>query len=301
MKKISTQTGHISVTGGRVWFRIVGSGPGIPLLTLHGGPGGISDYLEPLTALADERPVILYDQLGCGRSDRPDNPALWVLDRFVEELGQVCAALELPEYHLLGHSWGTILAVEFALNQPAGLTSLILSGPVLSFPRYSHDAEGLKRKLPLEMQAAIERHETAGTTDSLEYQAAFAEWFKRHTSRNPEILERILKLFSDPTSGMNGQVYNLMQGPSEFTITGNLKDWDRTNRVSEIQVPVLFTCGRYDECTPEATAWYHSLMPGSEMVVFENSAHMHHLEEPELYLQTLRNFLRKVESQMHND
>ncbi len=290
-----SQEGYIPVTGGRVWYRMIGAGPGIPLLTLHGGPSAPSDYLEPLTALAEERLVIFYDQLGGGKSDRPDNPTFWVLDRFVVELGQVCAALELPEYHLLGHSWGTILAVEFALNQPAGLTSLILSGPVLSAPRYVQDTNLLKRKLPLDMQIAIKLHEAAGTTEAPEYQAAFGEWLKRHISRNPVIAEEIFKAFSDPATGLNPQVYNTMQGPSEFTITGNLKDWDRTGRVAEIQLPVLFTCGRYDECTPEATAWYHSLMPGSEILVFENSAHMHHLEEPEIYLRTLRDFLHRVD------
>ena len=290
------QEGYTPVTGGRVWYRVVGTGPGIPLLTLHGGPGANSGYLEPLTALADERPVILYDQLGGGQSDHPDNPALWVLDRFVEELTQVRAWLGLTRFHLYGHSWGTMLATEYALNQPTGLLSLILSGPVLSAPRYVQDANALKRELSSEMQAAIERHEAAGTTDAPEYQAASGEWLRRHACRNEAILDDILKAFGDPVTGINGQVYNAMQGPSEFSITGNLKDFDRTARLPEIKVPTLFTCGRYDECTPSATAWYHSLMPGSEMVIFENSAHMTHLEEPERYIQTVRDFLHKVES-----
>ena len=290
------QEGYIPVTGGRVWHRVIGTGPGIPLLTLHGGPGANSGYLEPLVALADERPVILYDQLGGGQSDHPDNPALWVLDRFVEELTQVCARLGLTRFHLYGHSWGTMLATEYALNQPTGLLSLILSGPVLSAPRYVRDANALKRELPSEMQAAIEQHEAAGTTDAPEYQAASGEWLRRHACRNEAILDDILKAFGDPVTGINDQVYNTMQGPSEFSITGNLKDFDRSARLPEIKVPTLFTCGRYDECTPSATAWYHSLMPGSEMVIFENSAHMTHLEEPERYIQTVRDFLHKVES-----
>jgi proline iminopeptidase len=295
MGEIPSQEGFIPVTGGRVWYRIVGAGPGIPLLTLHGGPGASSNYLEPLSALANERPVIFYDQLGGGKSDHPDNPALWVLERFVEELVQVCAALNLRKFHLLGHSWGTILGIEYALNHPAGLTSLILSGPAMSAPRYVQDANTLKSQLPLEMQAAIIKHEAAGTVDNPEYQAAFGEWMHRHISRNSLVLEEIAKAFTDPVTGINDQVYNTMQGPSEFTITGNLKDFDRTTRLSEIKLPVLFTCGRYDECTPEATEWYHLLLPGSEMVVFEQSAHMTHLEETERYVKTIRDFLRRVE------
>ncbi len=296
MNSQTSQEGYIPVTGGRVWYRKEGEGPGIPLLTLHGGPGAASDYLKPLLALADERPVILYDQLGAGRSDRPDDPCLWVLERFVEELMQVRAALGMEKFHLLGHSWGTILGIEYALTQPTGLTSLILSGPALSAPRYVQEANRLKSLLPAEMQEAIVSHEAAGTIDSPEYQAVSGEWLRRHVCRDEAILQEVIKTFTDPKIGINPVVYNTMQGPSEFTIAGNLKDWDRTERLSEIHVPTLFTCGRYDECTPEATEWYSSLLPGSEMVVFENSAHMHHLEETDRYLRVVRDFLKRAEN-----
>lgn len=290
--------GYISVTGGRVWYRSVGTGSCLPLLILHGGPGANSNYLWSLEALSDDRPVILYDQLGSGKSDRPDDPALWKLERFVEELSQVCAWLDLKQYHLLGHSWGTILAIEYALQRPIGLSSLILSGPVASFPRYAQDANTLKGQMPNDMQVAIEQHEADGTMDAPEYQSAMNEWLKRHICRNQPILDNLLHGIGDPETGWNFVIYNLMQGPSEFTITGNLKDFDRTERLKEIEIPTLFTCGRYDECTPSATDWYHSLMPGSEMVVFENSAHMTHLEEPELYMQVVRKFLHNVEANM---
>jgi proline iminopeptidase len=298
MNESISKEGYIPVTGGRVWYRIVGIGTGIPLLTLHGGPGASSGYFQPLTALADERPVILYDQLGGGKSDHPDNPALWILERFVEELAQVRASLGLTQMHLFGHSWGTLLAMEYALMQPDGLVSLILSAPWLSVPRYIQDANALKRQMPVEMQQAIEQHEAAGTVDSPEYQAASVEWWRRHLCRNESILEDFLKGLGDPVTGINPQVYNTMQGPSEFTVTGNLKDIDYTHRLHEIKVPTLFTCGRFDEITPDSTGWYHRLLPGSKMVVFENSAHMTHLEEPELYIQTVREFLHRVEGRM---
>ncbi len=296
MTDYTSQEGYIPVTGGRVWYRIVGKGKGIPLLTLHGGPGANSFVLQVLTVLADERPVIFYDQLGGGKSDRPDNPELWVLDRFVEELATVRTSLGLKQFHLLAHSWGTMLAIEYALQQPVGLVSLVFSGPVMSAPRYFQDANILKRDLPVQIQKIIEQHEAAGTTESPEYQEAFAEWLRRHGSRNPQVLADITKAFQDPVMGINPQVYNTMQGPSEFSFTGNLKDFDRTVRLPEIKIPVLFTCGRYDECTPGATAWYQSLLPGSEMTVFENSAHTPMREEPELYFQTVRDFLHRVET-----
>lgn len=297
MSMPTTQEGYIPVTGGRVWYRVVGTGPGIPLLVLHGGPGASSGYLEPLTALADDRPVVLYDQLGGGKADHPDNSALWVLERFVQELQQVRVALGFTQLHLFGHSWGTILAIEYALTQPNGLASLILAGPVLSVPRYNADALTLKHKLPIEMQHAIDQHEAAGSTDAPEYQAASVEWWRRHLCRNEAILDSLLQGLDDPVAGINPQVYKIMQGPSEFTLTGNLKGFDRTARLHEIQIPTLFTCGRYDECTPDASAWYHSLLPNSELVIFEHSAHMTHLEEPDAYVQAVRIFLNRAESE----
>lgn len=287
--------GYVNVTGGRVWYQVVGSGDATPLLTLHGGPGYPHDYLEPLAALADERPVVFYDQLGCGRSDRPDDSSLWRAERFVEELGQVREALGLEQTHILGQSWGSMLATDYALTKPAGLVSLILADPPLSIPRWLDDAAKYRRELPAEVQEVLDRHEAAGTTDSDEYDAAAMEYYKRHVCRLDPWPDAIMRTFE----GAGHAVYKTMWGPSEFFMTGSLKDYDRTPRLHEIGVPTLFLCGRYDEATPEATAWYHSLLPGSELVVFEQSSHMPHLEESESYLATARDFLRRAEERIH--
>lgn len=292
MTPIDTCEGYIPVTGGRVWYQVAGSGKGIPLLTLHGGPGLPHDYLESLTELGDERPVIYYDQLGCGKSDRPDDLSLWRLERFVEELGQVRQALGLEKMHLLGQSWGTMLAIDYALTQPGGLVSLILASPALSIPRYLEDTSRQVADLPPEIQMTLKRHEAAGTIDSQEYQQAVEEYSQRYVVRlqpTPELLQRAAE-------GFGISVYRTMWGPNDFTSTGNLKHYDRTGRLQEITLPTLFTCGRYDGCTPAATAWYHSLMPGSEMVVFEQSAHVAHLGESDLYMQVVRDFLRRAEA-----
>jgi proline iminopeptidase len=291
------QEGYTAVTGGRVWYTIAGGGPGIPLLALHGGPGANARTLAPLLALSDERPVILYDQLGSGRSDRPDDPALWTLARFVEELGQVRAALGFPHVHLLGNSWGSLLAAAYALGQPPGLVSLLLSGPWLSVPRFVEDVKLLKRQLPRALQEAIARHEDAGTVDAPEYRAAEREWLHRYMCRNEQALRRLRAAFEEPRTGFNRQVYTTMQGPSEFSVTGNLREVDLAGRLHEIAQPVLLTCGRYDEMTPRTAAWYQSLFPRAELVVFEESAHMAQFEEPELYLRTVRAFLRRVEGE----
>lgn len=292
MAHSTPREGFIPVTGGRVWYQIAGSNNSIPLLTLHGGPGAPHDYLEPLAGLADERPVIFYDQLGCGKSDRPDDVSLWRTERFVEELSEVRRVLGLEKVHLLGQSWGTMLAVEYMLTQPSGVESLILASPCLNLPgKHMLEAQRLLAALPEEVQAIIHQHEAAGTTDSEEYQQAAGEFYARHLCRIsplPESLQRSM-------AGMGHAVYATMWGASEFSCTGLLKDFDRTDRLHEINVPTLFTCGRYDECTPEATLWFHKHMPNSEMVVFEQSSHMAQLEETGAYLQTIRAFLQRAE------
>jgi proline iminopeptidase len=283
-------TGYIPVEGGRVWYKIVGAEKtGVPLLTLHGGPGYPHDYLEPLEELADERPVIFYDQLGCGQSDRPDNLALWRIDRFVREVAQVRRALDLDRMHLFGHSWGSMLAVDYLLSG-ASVTSLILASPALSIPRWMEDAAQLRKTLPADVQETLAHHEAAGTTNTLRYRAATMQYYHRYMCRMdpwPEPMNRSHEASS-------GVVYREMWGPSEFCSTGNLMNYDRTGRLCEIAVPTLYTCGRFDEATPEATALYCSLTPAAEMLTFERSAHMPHLEETEVYLAALRSFLDRV-------
>lgn len=292
MTTFPRREGFIPVTGGRVWYQVIGEGDAIPLLALHGGPGVPHDYLEALEDLADERPVIFYDQLGCGRSDRPDDVSLWQVERFVEEVSLVRKALGLAKIHLLGQSWGTVLAAEHALREPTGLVSLILAGPALSIPRTIEEMGYLVAELPTEVQATMRRHETAGTTDSPEYQQAVDVFNRRHLCRMQPWPDPLLRAIA----GVGGSVYSTMWGPSECTCMGNLKEYDCAGRLGEITVPTLFTCGRYDETTPAGTAWYRELMPGSEIVVFEQSAHLPHLEEQELYMQTLRDFLHRVEA-----
>ena len=287
----SVHEGYVLVPGGRVWYCVIGSSGAIPLLALHGGPGFPHDYLEPLAALADERPVVFYDQLGGGDSDRPDDLSLWRVERFVEELAWVRRELGLDRVHILGHSWGSMLATDYALAQPSGLVSLVLASPPLSIPRWVADTMRLRRELPAAVQATLDRHEAAGTTDREEYQRAVTEYYQRYLCRLnpwPEPMERSMAKVGWP-------VYNTMWGPSESCVTGNLQDYDRSGRLHEIRVPTLFTCGRYDEATPETTAWYSTLLPGSQAVVFEHSAHMTMLEEPERYAAVVRDFLHRAE------
>jgi proline iminopeptidase len=282
----------VDVPGGRIWYRIVGSGTRTPLVLLRGGPGAPSYYLNPLAALADERPVIFYDQLGAGRAEKPTDVTLWRVERFVEELSRLRTALRLDQVHLLGHSWGTMLAVDYMLTKPVGVRSLILASPSLSISRWIEDAETLKKTLPESIQAVIAKHESAGTFDSPEYQAAMTEYYKRYVCRRDPLPDDVNKTLAE--LGMS--VYRTMWGPSEFTATGSLRTYERAEQLKALNLPVLFTAGRYDEATPSTTAYYQSLIPGAKLKIFENSAHLTMQDEPDAYVQAVRDFLREVES-----
>ena len=289
-----TREGYITVTGGRVWFRVVGAeSPKTPLLVLHGGPGATHDYLEPLEALADERPVVFYDQLGCGNSDRPDDPTLWTVERYVGEVGEVRDALGLSRVHLLGQSWGGGLAAEYVIAQKSdGVESLILSAPLLDAGRWVADQRANLAAFPGEMQEAVREAEATGNFDAPEYQDAITAYYARHLCRTdpwPECLNRTFEKISLP-------VYLLMWGSTDFTSMRTLRYISVGGRLAGVTVPVLFTCGEHDEATPEAMAYYRSLVPGSELAIFNGASHSHHLEETDAYLAAVREFMRRVDA-----
>ncbi|HLW59482.1 MAG TPA: proline iminopeptidase-family hydrolase [bacterium] len=297
MTAVTETEGFVDFRGHRVFYRIVGSGeaPGkYPLLTLHGGPGAAHDCLEPLAVLARTgRRVIFYDQLGCGRSDQPHDPALWTIDLFLEELAVVRRALQLPAVHLLGLSWGGMLGLEYATRQPPGIVSLIVASAPASMRQWMDEARRLRAELPDEVQRVLDRHERAGTTDDPEYQRAMMVFYERHVCRVkpwPDCVQRSIgQLMRNP------EVYLTMNGPSEFHVTGTLREWSVEERLGLVRVPVLVTSGRYDECTPAMAETIQRRIPGSEWVLFEESAHFSHAEEPERYASTVTAFLERVE------
>ncbi len=287
----------MAVQGHRVWYGTVG-GSGVtgrpPLVVVHGGPGLAHDYLEPVSALASSgRRVVFYDQLGCGNSDRPDDPSLWSVDFFVDELATLVAELQLDRFHLLGHSWGGALAMEYLLRQRQGVVSLTLADTFPSVPRLRAEWTRLRADLPAHVQEVLEKHEQAGTTGDPEYQAAFQEsFYRRHVCRvhpEPECLPRAF-------AEAGGQVYSVMWGPSWFDVSGKLEDWDVTRRLGEIQAPTLVLAGRHDQCPPALAELVHRAIPASELVIFEESSHLPYLEEPDRFRTVVTDFLERSES-----
>jgi proline-specific peptidase len=293
---LHAREGTIDFRGYRVWYGCVGEReelPGkLPLLCLHGGPGAGHDYLESLAALARHgRRVIFYDQLGCGNSDQPDNPSLWSVPLFVEEIDVVRRALGLGRLHLLGQSWGGMLAMEYALTQPTGVASLTVASSPVSMTQWVAEANRLREGLPGDVREALQRHESAGTTDSSEYQGAMMEFYRRHVIRMDPMPEAVARTFAKLER--NPQVYRTMNGPSEFHVVGTLKDWDIVARLPEINLPTLVTSGRHDEATPPIAETVHRGIGGSEWVLFEDSSHMAHVEEAARYMTVLDEFLSR--------
>jgi proline iminopeptidase len=277
-----------------VWYRTVGEG-GIPLLCLHGGPGFPHDYLEAMEDLADRRMVVFYDQLGCGQSERPDDPSLWTLERSVAEVAAVREALGLERMHLFGNSWGGWLAMQYVLDLQPPVESLIVSSSPPSVARAVREMNELKAQLPEDVQRVIDDHEAREMFDCPEYVAAIMVFYKRHLCRLdrwPEGVERAL----GPGFGMGP--YRTMWGPAEFgPVTGNLNGWDITDRLGEISVPTLITGGRHDEMLPAHLEVERDGIRGSELVIFEDSSHMAFAEEREAYMAVVNRFLDRVEDQ----
>lgn len=286
--------GRIEVPGGEVYYRVeaaAGTEGATPLLLLHGGPGATSHYLDPLGPLSADRPVVFYDQLGSGRSARPAADSLWRIPRFVEELRRVREALGLERIHLLGHSWGAMLAIEYLLTDPPEVEGAILASMTPSIEQWLADAEERVATLPDSTRAVIRRHEEAGTTDSPEYQGAVMQFYRLYLSRSdpwPPVLDSTFAQFGYP-------VYHTMWGPSEFTATGRLKEWDARDRLGGIEIPVLVTVGDHDEMSIESARDMVSRLPAARLEVIEGAAHLTMVDQPEANIRVIREFLAELE------
>ena len=284
--------------GHETWYDVVGElrpdGPA-PLITLHGGPGATHDYLLSLADLArDGRPVVFYDQLGCGSSTHlPDRGAdFWTVDRFVRQLAALIDHLGVGErYHVLGQSWGGFLAQEHAFTQPAGLRSVVLSNTAASFPDFVTEANRLRADLPPEVEATLRRHEADGTTDDAAYAEACEVFYARHLCRvqpMPEDVQRSFEILeAEPT------VYHTMNGPSEFHVIGSIRDWHSTDRLDRFAAPALVISGRHDEATPVLQTPLVEGIADTEQVILEDSSHMPFWEEREAYMAAVGDFLSR--------
>ena len=280
--------GYVETVNGRIWYAAYGEEHRkTPVLVLHGGPGflSMSDGLEELWA---ERPVYFYDQLGCGNSDRAANTDFYSVENYVAELAVVRAALKLDEVILMGFSWGCALACAYLTDRgPAGVKSVVLCAPYLSSPAWDADQRRNIALMPPDIRAAIEAGEAAGDFGEA-YQAAMTAYYEKHLCVLSPWPDSLLAAISR----MNAEVYNAMWGPSEFTITGKLRDFDLAPRLAEITQPVLLTCGDRDEAGVATVKEFQLAFPNAGMAVIPQASHLHQIERPAIFTAILQDFLR---------
>jgi proline-specific peptidase len=291
--------GYIPYAGHRTWYRVTGSGeePGkFPLLCLHGGPGASWHHMAPYEELAVGRRVICYDQVGCGNSaiKEPHDPSMFTNELFIAEVDAVREALGLDQCHVLGHSWGGMLGMAYAITRPAGLVSLLVESSPASVPFWLKELDLLRAALPQSVDDVLRRHEAAGTTDSDEYQQTMIEFYDRHVCRVRPYPDWVQATFDSIEA--NPEVYFTMNGPSEFHVIGPLKDFDIVSQLGQIQAPTLLFCGEFDEVTPATVGQAHEAIPGSQFVVLPGCSHMSQAERSDLVLGLVRGWLAGIEA-----
>jgi proline iminopeptidase len=281
---------EVDIDGYKVVAYSFGSG-NETVFCLNGGPGLPCDYLRDAhSCLVDQGyRVVAFDQLGTGSSDRPTDERLWTIDRYVEETETVRKALGLGRMHLLGHSWGGWLAIDYALKYKENLKTLILEDTVADMPHLVSELERLRAALGSETVAMMQKHEAQGTLDHPEYLAAVTILNYRHVCRLPEWPAPVRRSLDDWNMGP----YMTMQGPNEFLYTGNLKDWNRIPDLPGLDLPVLITVGEHDELTPACAMRMKNALPDAQLHVFRNASHMPFYENAEAYYPALIDFLAR--------
>lgn len=292
-KTLNPRTGYLDVKGGKIWYRVVGKGGEIPLLMLHGGPGFTSYYLTALAdSIAKERPVIIFDQLGCGRSDKITDTSLMNMQHHVDQVTALLQHLNIKEYDLYGHSFGTMLAMDFYLQHPENIRSVVLASPCIRTKTWVEDAAILMQSLPDSIRNTLEAMAKGAKTDSLQLATALTLYYNSFYNRKQPLSPYVDS--SQHHQALN--VYRHMWGPEEFVATGNLKNYDRTADLNKLKVPVLFTAGEYDAARPATVMYYQSLVPVSSFVEIMDAGHSTMTDNIDAELRAIRQFWRSINS-----
>jgi len=282
---------RLAVDAGRIWYKVSGTGSGTPVLLVHGGPGFSSYYLKSLEALGDERRLVRYDQLGAGKSDKISDTLLFTIDHFVRELDSLRSHLGYDKVHILGHSWGTILGLEYYRAHPEHVVSLTLGSAALDIPTWEKNARRLVKTLSDSSQKAIAAADQDKKYDAPSYQNAINEFYGKYVWRKP-VQADLDSTFATANMG----IYNYMQGPSEFTVTGTLKTYDATPFLKDVKVPTLFTVGEFDEADPPTIRKQAAMVSGAKVAVIPGAAHITTWDNTAEMTRVVREFLRSVDS-----
>ncbi|HUI23215.1 MAG TPA: proline iminopeptidase-family hydrolase [Nitrososphaerales archaeon] len=280
--------GFANVLGYDLFYRQFGEPEEGEILCLHGGPGATHDYLLSMADLAGHGyRVTFYDQLGCGRSQLPRNSALFVPERYVEEVDAFRKEMELDNPHIIGSSWGGMLAIAYALKYQRNMKTMTTVGGLHSVPLTVKEMERMKRGLPKNVQRTLSKHESEGDYENPEYLGAVMVFYKKHLCR----LDPWPKEVTYSLDHISKPVYGTMNGPNEFTIIGNTRYWDVTDKLKAISVPTLVLGGRFDEVSPLVAREIHKHVSGSELTIFPQSSHLPFWEERESFMIRVLKFL----------
>lgn len=291
MTNLPSREDYLNTAEGRVWYRVTGSTGGTPVILIHGGPGFPSYYMKPLEALAVDRPVVRYDQLGAGKSDRITGTHLDTIPRFVDNLEALRAQLGYDKVFLYGLSWGTIVAVEYYRAHPEHVAGLVLGGAALDIPAWEKHAQDLVKTLSDSAQRAIAQGQKTRDYHSPAYAAAEEEFYGKYVWRRPVMAD-----LESTMAQLDTTVYNYMQGPNEFVITGTLKNYSARAILPLITVPVLYTTGEFDEAGPDLIKGFAALTPGAKVEVFKDAAHLTPWDATDENVRVVREFLAAVDT-----
>jgi len=291
----------VPVEGGKVYVRVNGDldkNAAIPAVFIHGGPGGTHLGFARLLGLADERPIILYDQLGSGKSDRPDNPKDWRVERFVDELEAIRSALGIAKWHIVGHSWGAAVALEYAARFPDRVASTVLGGTFISTIHWITDANLLLADMKPEDRALVEQCETSSPPPADRCEAAYTRVYSQYYRRPPRSEAARTYAQTYGGRGFNQLVYNKMWGPSEFSSTGSLMSYDATLKLRQLDgARTMFMIGQYDSARIDTVQEFVALTPGAELAVVPGGSHGFISDRPIETEAILRGWLRRMDGQ----
>jgi len=279
----------------KVWTKTIGNNPTVKVLLLNGGPGCTYEYFECFESFLPKEGIefIYYDQLACGNSENPKDTTLYNLDRYVDEVEQVRKALHLDEnnFYLLGHSWGGILAMQYALKYQSKMKALIVSNMMASCPKYGKYAdEVLSKQMPKSVLDSIRFLEKNNDFGNPKYMQLLTKYYyKKHICRLPEYPEPVNRSFSK----LNTELYTIMQGPSEFGISGKLTNWDVSNSLKNITIPTLVIRATYDTMDPKYMEWMSNEFPNGEFLLCKKGSHMCMYDDQKTYFEGLLRFLKK--------
>lgn len=281
----------LPVRGGLIWFKRSGIGSGVPMVLVHGGPGAGSFYLKPFEDIGDDRPVVRYDQLGAGKSDRLTDTTLMNIPRFVEELDSLRRTLGYERWYLNSQSWGTVLALEYYRAHPEHVAGIVFGSPVFDWPAYARATNEWAEQLSDSSRRAIAQWKKDGNGNAPGFKAASDEFYGKFVWRTPvqADLDSTMATYGSPQ-------YEYMQGKYEFVVTGTLKNYDATGFLPKIRVPTLVVAGEFDEVGPRTVEAHARLIPGARFVLYKGSAHLTSWDARDANVADVRAFLRAADA-----